>query len=450
MWQRLFDEAGADNHAREIVSAFNALYTMYTDDLVEWYANLYDPHIGGFYCTTSGKQNEGFLPDIESTKQAMNFLVGSGMVDHVGGDWRRAVSDDMKRGFVRFAKRMQEPNGYFYNLMKRTEEIDAHIAKRGRDLSWCTWFLSQLGASPTYDTPNGMKGDGLDIDGNPVCEKSLYSESPRHAASVNYPEYLENKSTFLRYLHDTVDIVNKSYFYGNQLNATYSQIKARDIALREEGADYSLCDTLINWLNERINPDTGYWSPLSTFAGTNGFFKVITIYNEWGYPYPMLERATESVMEGILGDEPSVKNSCEVYNLWSALISAKENAMRCHIPETRDRILHFIKGTMMESGAKAIINTYKKQSGYQMPDGAFSHNVEHCLTAHQGGIQVGLGLMEGDVDAISRGTYGITSNMFRAFGFSEVKIYGKREWRIYKEIVESAKPTLKPQTKTYR
>ena len=450
-WQRLYEEAGKDSRAQEIVSAFNTLYAMYTDDLVEWYANLYDPYIGGYYCTASGKANEGFLPDIESSKQAMNFIEGSGLADHAGGDWRRVVPGWMKEKFVRFAKRMQEPNGYFYNLLKTTDEIDAHIAKRGRDLSWCTWFLRQLGKNPTYDTPNGMKGDGLDCDGNPVADfapAAVASERP--AAATKYPEHLENRETFLRYLNDTVDIVGKSYYYGNQLNATYNEIRARDLALRAEGADYSLCDVLIEWLNERINPETGYWSPLPTFAGTNGFFKVITLYNEWGYTYPTLERAVESVIAGILGDEPTTKNSCEVYNLWSALISAKENAAKCYAPEEGERILRNIKGTMLSCAPKAILNTYRKQSGYQMPDGAFSHGVERCMTSHQGGIQVGLGLKEGDVDAISRGTYGITSNMFRAFGFTEVKIYGKREWKIYRSILESAKPVVKTATKTYR
>ena len=450
-WQRLLSELGSDYRAKGIVDAFRTLYSIYTDDLVIWYANLYDPYIGGYYCTMSGKMNEGFLPDIESSKQAMNFLDGSGLVDHVGGDWRNAVPEWMKTKFIRLAKRMQEPNGYFYNLLKKQEQIDAYIAKRGRDLSWCTWFLRELGAKPTYDTPDGMKGDGLDVDGKPVCDfVRADTTADRPAAATKYPEYLENKETFLRYLNDTVDIVGKSYYYGNQLNATYNEIRARDLALRAEGADYSLCDVLINWLNERINPETGYWSPLPTFAGTNGFFKVITLYNVWGYKYPTLERAVESVIAGILGDEPTTKNSCEVYNLWSALISAQGNAKRCYDPESCDRILRNIRGVMLDNGAEAILNTYRKQSRYQMPDGAFSHNIERCLTAHQGGIQVGMGLEEGDVDAISRGTYGITSNMFTALGTSEVRIYGEREWNIYRSILESSRPVIKTDTKVYR
>lgn len=450
-WQRVERELGGDERARDIVEAFKELYTMYTDDLVEWYANLYDPNLGGYYCTTSGKENEGFLPDIESTVMALRFLENCGMLDHLGKDYRRAISDEMKEKLIRFAKRMQEPNGYFYNFLKTREQIDAAIPKRGRDLGWCTGILRELGSAPTYDTPNGYKGDGIDYLGNRVVSTEAVSAAEeKPAAAVNYPEYLENKETLLEYLNTSVDIVNKSYQAGNLLNATYSQYKARDKAMGWEGTSDSLCDTIINWLNERIDPVTGYWSPLPTFAGTNGYFKTIVLYNAWGYPYPEPEKAADSVLAGILGDEPSTGNICEVYNLWSALISTKANVINCHPAETRDLILAKINDAMMNKGAAAIRNTYKKQSAYQMPDGAYAHNVNYCLTGHQGGIPVGLGLQEGDVDAIGKATNGIIGAMFDAYEIKKVPIYHEREWKIYKSILDNAKPVYKNNTKIYR
>lgn len=108
----------------------------------------------------------------------------------------------------------------------------------------------------THDTPNGRKGDGLDADSNPVdvpmsCGGCDEPKPDAPAAAKNYPEYLENKETFLRYLL-TVKIRENSYWWGNQFNATYTQIKARNDALIAKGADYSLCKILIKWLNERI------------------------------------------------------------------------------------------------------------------------------------------------------------------------------------------------------
>ena len=42
--------------------------------LCEWLANLYDSEQGGFYYSASARDYEGFLPDIESTKQAITFF----------------------------------------------------------------------------------------------------------------------------------------------------------------------------------------------------------------------------------------------------------------------------------------------------------------------------------------------------------------------------------------
>ena len=104
---------------------------------------------------------------------------------------------------------------------------------------------------------------------------------------------------------------------------------------------------------------------------------------------------------------------------------------------------------------EAILNTFKKQSGYQKPDGAFAHFV-NCvedpneIVRHQGGIPTGRRLHEGDVDAISRGSYGTLNAMFAAFGFTPVPIYHEREWKIYKDILDNAKPVIKKETPTYR
>lgn len=457
-WEALRKEAGADAEADRIVDALKRLYSMYTYDLIKWYANLYEPASGAYYCSTSGKENEGFLPDVESTRQALNFLEASGLLDEQGEDFRKILTEDMKKNLIRFIKGMQMPDGYFYNYLKRPEEVA--VAKRGRDLSWCTGLLRELGESPTYDTPNGMKGNGLDKDGDPVADfvPAPVSEDGKEmsGAAVNYPAYLENKETMLAYLNENVDIVGKTYSAGNHLNATFGQYMARDKALGTIGTEQSLTKGLIDWLNEKINPETGYWAPDFTFNGTNGFFKVIVIYNSWGYAYPAIERAIDSVLAGILGDQPSTGNVCEVYNLWSALISAKANVLKCYPKEEQAAIISKIDKTMKEKGPEAILNTYKKQSGYQMADGAYAHSVNRQpdptrIVSHQGPIPTGLYLPEGDVDAIGKATTGITSNIFEAYGFkTRVPIYCDKDWQLYKSIMYSAKPVIKKETKTFR
>ena len=110
---------------------------------------------------------------------------------------------------------------------------------------------------------------------------------------------------------------------------------------------------------------------------------------------------------------------------------------------------------MKERGPEAILNTYKKQSGYQKADGAYAHSVNRGhhpdeTVRHQGGIPTGLRIEEGDVDAIGKATTGITLNVFNAYGFTPVPIYHDREWQLYKSILESAKPVIKKETPIYR
>ena len=239
-WEALRKEAGADEAADKIVDSLKLLYTLYTDDLIKWYANLYDPGTGAFYCTASGKANEGFLPDVESTVQAFVFMNTSGLLEAHGNDYRNILTDEMKKKLIRFVKGMQRPNGYFYNYLMSEDAINEAVPKRGRDLGWCTMLLRDLGDCPTYDTPNGVKGNGLDKDGKPVADASVGGqpsaecksedgcsaansknegncsaansksagccEDKKSAAALNYPEYLENKETMLEYLNSNVKV----------------------------------------------------------------------------------------------------------------------------------------------------------------------------------------------------------------------------------------------------
>ena len=457
-WEALFEEAGGNDEARRIVDALKKLYSMYTDDLVRWYANLYEPTSGAYYCTSSGKENEGFLPDVESTVQAFVFLNNSGLLEKYGNDYRNILTPEMKKNLIYYIKGLQRPNGYFYNYLKTEDEINEAVPKRGRDLGWCTMLLRDLGDCPTYDTPNGVLGNGIDKDGNPAKDfvRQQTGGSILSGAAVNYPAYLENRETMLAYLNENVKVVEETYPAGNHLNATYSQYLARDKAMGWLGTDKSLTGGLIEWLNGQINPETGYWSADKTFNGTNGYFKIIVIYNKLGYAYPAVERAIESILDGILGDQPTTHNSCEIYNLWSALISTKENVLKCYPEHRRAEILSKIDKTMKERGPEAILNTYRKQSGYQTADGAFCHQVDRKpepdkIKYHQGKIPVGLFLPEGDVDAIDKVTTGITKNIFNAYGFkNQVPIFSDKDFELYRSIMMNAPRVVKSGTKTYR
>ncbi len=452
LWATLAEEAGGGERGRGIVEAFKVLYTLYRPGLADWFSKLYDPELGGYYATTSGHDTVGYGPDVEATIQSLRFIESSGMIRNVG-TIHEALPKGMIESIVRFVKGLQNENGYFYHPQWTFNDVHYNLSRRGRDLGFATGILDWFGASPTYDAPNGKKGDGLDKNGDPVIGyRTKVSEGANEATEEKgtppYPEYLENKETFERYLQ-CLDIRNQSYGIGNQLNATYHQIRARAETLLAEGADYDLREILINWLNERIDPSTGYWGPEVNFAGSNGFFKIITLYNVWGYPYPYPEKVTDSVISNIMGDEIPSGNCCSVYNLWCAIVSIKRNARRAQPEKLRDKVIAGIDEILRRRGAEAILNTYKKMAPFKKGD-AFSGQYDASGGSQQT-LYVGLSSfwygLEGSVDATCICSSGLTRAMFDAFEFTKVPFLGTADWMVYRNNLLTygpAKKTIKP------
>ena len=100
--------------SKEVRKALYELYSLYDVEIVDWVAGLYDPKIGGFYFSNTARDRETveyggktykLLPDVESTLQALNFLIGSGiapdgyekfiperMKEQIG-TWRKSIPD---------------------------------------------------------------------------------------------------------------------------------------------------------------------------------------------------------------------------------------------------------------------------------------------------------------------------------------------------------------------
>ena len=61
------DFSGLSNLSSGAVKVLKDMYMLYDENVYIWMANLYDPDIGGFYYSNSGRNTQGFLPDLEST-----------------------------------------------------------------------------------------------------------------------------------------------------------------------------------------------------------------------------------------------------------------------------------------------------------------------------------------------------------------------------------------------
>ncbi len=106
-------ESLAQTHGDELTAAIRSLYNYFDGPKIAgWLVNLYDPELGGFYYSRSARDYEGFLPDLESTSQALSMLAGS--LGALSPD--TMLPDEIKMKLVAFARNMQSSqDGYFYH-----------------------------------------------------------------------------------------------------------------------------------------------------------------------------------------------------------------------------------------------------------------------------------------------------------------------------------------------
>ncbi len=456
-WQTLeyvLKESIGDEKAAEFISALKDLYSLYTPAMTEWYARLYDPDIGGFYYSNSAKNNYEvkfpassssgkyyqLLPDIESTNQALNFLISSGMLKNYGEE----LPAFMRSQIVAYIKGCQDPNGYFYNPQWPKEMTDSKISRRSRDLMWAENILQKFSESPYYTTPNGMQGSNAKSASfitPPLAHSITYATSKVISSSTVTNVNLKNKESFEAYLkgfetNSTRNIFNHSYSIGNELTAQSYEILERDRQLAAEGADYRLMDILIAWLNKHQNPETGHWHHTSNYYGTNGLLKISGIYNEAKVPMPNAAAAAKSAIDSITSDEP-MGAVVDLYNTWFTVKNVIEN-LRKYGTFSDNILADNIVKELRASAPAAILKSKEKISAFQKPDGSFSYGPVYSSSTSQG-MPVALpNSYEGDVNATGIASTGIISYMMSALGLGNYKpaLFGKAEFYNYIRIIE--------------
>ena len=502
-WER-FRGAAIEKYGKEfgddLTDAFVDFYALFRPSMVEWYAELYEPSMGGLYGAHSGKKHFGFLPLLESTVQAMRHMESFGVFPH---GWPQSIPKQMRYRISYFIKSCQDENGYFYHPQMIKAVTDSSLNSRGRNLGrGVSALVEELSMKPTYPTPRDDPYDGITADEwwdsmvaageipadevRPFVPKSLLDyrlwlegkptfktkdEAMEHenytppekksavAASTSSGEYLKSHKGFSDYL-DTKHIDQAPYACASELNGTYRLIKAASDKLgkcEESGFWYSgmtLCEMTVDWLNRHINskglfgtveegdpdPDAG-----CKYANTNGLMKAMPIYNDWGIAYPEPYLAAKGCLRGIMSSELSYKNICETYNIWEAFFGVISN-VKAYAPEDeREKTLNEITEALGKFGPAAIRNCYNKQRRYQKDSGAFSHNIYKSETLYMGGVRNGLEVNEANVDANGFGSASIIRAMLKVFELSSVMPPMFYTWNYmrYLDIVIAAKPQVK-------
>ncbi len=428
---------------KETVKALRQLYALYTDDIYVWMANLYEPsipctcegecpwggdHGGGFYYSNSGRDTVGFLPDLESTVQVINFIGNTGMLSP--DDLPKHVKD----AIVTFVKSTQSSyDGYFYHPqwagMETTDE------RRGRDQKWALQLLRSFGALPLYST-GGVEGT-LGAPGGAAPASCLTMPLGMKAAlavgkliPTATLEHLQSEAAFKEYL-DRQDWTD-AYVTGNRLSAQSTSIK-----------DAGLLDFCIQYLNGK-QKENGMWDDQLGERATNGFLKIAAIYQDAGYVIPRSKEAAEFCIELLLSEEPD-GTVCWTYNVWYALdiiiglLNTSEEPGDVALAEE-------IRDTLRKNAPKYIKVTAKKYATFIKRDNTFSFTPNATSAASQGMPVAVIGTNEGDVNASTISSAGVTGYMFSALGYEKVKFFTENDGDRFLEIINGLDPVIKTNT----
>lgn len=460
-WQSLKDNLGKENE--DLFLALKDYYTVFDPNVVVWLANLYDPKIGGLYYSNSGRDTEGYAPDVESTAQGFSIIPRSGMAYLYGNAYKNVLPRDMLDEVGRYIKSLQEPNGFFYNYQWSKE---SHVTSRlSRDLSSSLGILGYCGMRPTYNAPTGEKGDGIVIPlPNGVRRKEATREElEKNAPNVNVSnkesshfEFLENCDAMKKYLESLKE--NKGslgwYYVGSTVNTLMRQVKARDNKLREEfysdpeNADkefYGLRETIIDFFNENQDPESGHWEKEEGYLAVNAILKITGVYNQAEAEIHYGEKLVNAAFGVVLSPDDGMTAIVDVYNPWSAVGGIIANLARYGREEIIDGVLlskeeraERLRKYVKKSAVEAVHATKHKLSVFKKSDGSFSYTPKYSSPRSQRMPVAVPNSEEGDVNATELAINATTRAMFSTLELDNyrVNVFGACELKLYLDTVE--------------
>ena len=405
LWKEL-----ADKTTPELSLAMRELYSLYSDELIDWFAGLYDVEIGGYYYSQSARDNEKtvynekeylLLPDAESTCQALGFWSGSGLADKTGGTYASALPEWMKEDIANYIYNLQDPDGYFYHPQWGK---NIALSRRARDLSWSVSMLERLGKEPRYST----------ILDTGKSEKKESSETL-------IPDHLSSPEKFAEYL-ESLNINEFSYNIGNQLSSQFAQMKA-----------VGLADQLVDFLNAHQHPESGHWHKELNYYAVNGIMKISGIYNNAGKPFPNAMAAAKSAIYAITSDE-EVKAVVDLWNTWIAVRAIVNNLRQFG----EDAAAAEIVKTLWDNAPAMIRKSREKIAPFQKEMGSFSYHRKHASpTSQSAPVTCGL-VAEGDVNATVISSHLLIGSLFNSLDIPDLKVpmFGEKDRLRYIELLE--------------
>ena len=376
-------ERGGDGRA--VVAAMKDHYELYGESVYLWLAGLYDKKTGGFYYSNSGRDNEPFLPDIESTNQATNLLLASGVFDEPS-DFPLPMREQM----ARFCQSLISPvDGYIYHPQWNYDDPNwiQKDSRLGRDLGWAVHMAKKFDFKYPYPTANERLALSLESNKSSAEKSDI---APHLRSSEAFVEYLES------YNWET-----DAYFSGNNVAAQMNQIIAA-----------GLKEVAIDFLNKKQNPETGLWGVQQGYVGINALLKISGCYREAKAVMPNSDKAMRAAINCITSDE-ECGTICYQYNAWFSVSNILEILRNIGTPEANDEADKAL-AVLYNGAPEAIRATTEKVKKFAKPDGAFSY-LQKTSTGFSQKAPVSIHMtVESDVNASVIATTGTTRHMYQA------------------------------------
>ena len=390
-WEALEAEVtrrGGDG--KEFVKAMKEHYEAYGESIYLWLAGLYDKEVGGFYYSNSGRDNEPFRPDIESTNQATNFMLTSCLISEPD-DLPLAMREQM----TKFCQSLISPkDGYIYHPQWDYNDPNWIMkdSRMGRDLNWACDMARKFKFKYPYPTANERLKASTEVKDNNTDKSDL---APHLRSPEALVEYLKS-----------YDWVNNAYFSGNNIVAQVPQVMAA-----------GLRDTMIDFLNRKQDPESGLWGVQRGYVGINALLKISSAYREAKAVFPNADKAMQAAIDCITSDE-ECGTICYQYNAWFSVSNLLEILTTLGTPEAlaeADKAM----AVLIKNAPEAIRATTKKVKQFAKPDGAFSY-LQKTSTGFSQKAPVSIHMtVESDVNATVIASTGTTMHMFLGFGLKD-------------------------------
>ncbi|SFL22277.1 hypothetical protein SAMN03159341_10498 [Paenibacillus sp. 1_12] len=320
------------------------------ESFYEWLAGQYDCASGGFYYARSSYHMDNFIPDIESSAQALNIIERSGLLPE--------LPERVRQGLIAFFQNKQDPaSGYFYDADDNMRKDEVMV---GRALGYSTNSLRKLGGQPLYTLPHQQ-------------------QEP--------PEFMQSPETYVEWLK-SVDLRN-SWRGCDLMCAPNHHVAALNVQDQR-----SYVDAAAAYFASIQDPETGLWGEGNLYIRISGTFKLNMFYKRFGLSVPHLDRILRTIQLCLRTEEAI--DMCWIRNPLDLLEAFREELK---VPaEDFAEIMHI-----------SIANMRKLLRS----DGGFSRELKHSPTAPNvaqvkegefypympAAVPIGLGLVEGDMNA---------------------------------------------------